>query len=244
MIKHLQRSKGKKGFTLVELTVVIGIIAVLTVVILVGSLGGNTEEILAANSNARIFFTASQLTLTRAQLTERSIVDYGAETKYIEYKDGVNTLNGKYLFMEARFKEKGIEWLHIDNTLNSLMKRGESDEMTTLEKYLATNINEYVSENADGYFYSMCDENFKVTFAHFCDRRFPTYDDTITLAKYHEQLMVGSGVKLAGNGGVLGSCADKYAIPDTNGEVGKPETGDYAFGLPVPTDANYGKYLS
>ena len=54
--------------------------------------------------------------------------------------------------MEARFSENGIVWLHVDNYLNKLMVRTEADTMTALEKYISTNINEYVSESADGYF--------------------------------------------------------------------------------------------
>ena len=67
MIQYLQRLKHKKGFTLVELAVVVGIIVVLTAIIMVNMLGGDTEKILAANSNAKVFFTASQLTLTRIE---------------------------------------------------------------------------------------------------------------------------------------------------------------------------------
>lgn len=52
MIQYLQRLKHKKGFTLVELAVVVGIIAVLTAIIMVNMLGGDTDKILAANSNA------------------------------------------------------------------------------------------------------------------------------------------------------------------------------------------------
>lgn len=87
MIQYLQRLKHKKGFTLVELAVVVGIIVVLTAIIMVNMIGGDTEKILAANSNAKVFFTASQLTLTRAELTERSIVDYQGNTAFIEYKN-------------------------------------------------------------------------------------------------------------------------------------------------------------
>ena len=42
MIQYLQRLKHKKGFTLVELAVVVGIIVVLTAIIMVNMLGGDT----------------------------------------------------------------------------------------------------------------------------------------------------------------------------------------------------------
>ena len=44
MIQYLQRLKHKKGFTLVELAVVVGIIVVLTAIIMVNMIGGDTES--------------------------------------------------------------------------------------------------------------------------------------------------------------------------------------------------------
>lgn len=228
MMRYLHRLKGRKGFTLVELVVVVGIAAVLMAVILVGSLGGNTEEVLAANSSASSFFTASQLTLTRAQLTERSIVDYGTETKFIEYKNGANTLNDKYLFIEAKFDPKsGVVGVHIDNYLDKLMTRDDSySDMTKLEKYIATNLGEYMADSFDGYFYCMADQNFKVLFTHFCEQRFPEYkgDDTA----FRNALEVATGTKLKDYRSVLGSCSDVYTIP---------ETGSFAFNFPQKNDA-------
>lgn len=55
-----------------ELAVVVGIIVVLTAIIMVNMIGGDTEKMLAANSNAKVFFTASQLTLTLHR-TDRTI---------------------------------------------------------------------------------------------------------------------------------------------------------------------------
>lgn len=231
MIKHLHRLKGRKGFTLVELVVVIGIAAVLMAVILVGSLNGNTEDVLSANSNAESFFTASQLALTRAQLTERSIVDYeSADTKFIEYKNGANTLNDKYLFIEAKFDPKsGIVGVHIANYLDKLMENtraADFSDMTVLEKYIMTNLGEYMADSFDGYFYCMADQNFKVLFTHFCAQRFPEYtgDDVA----FRNAFVVATGTKLNGYRSVLGSCSDVYTIP---------EAGKFAFNFPIMNDA-------
>lgn len=237
MIQYLQRLKRKKGFTLVELAVVVGIIVVLTAIIMVNMIGGDTEKILSANSNAQSFFTATQITLTRAHLTERELVTFASgEIKYIEYKDGLNALNGKKLFIEAHFKENGIDWLHIDNYLNKLMARGESDTMTTLEKYLSASITENVAESVDGYFYAMCDENFTVTYAHYCKDRLPQYAGE-ELALFRDKYMFGVGMKLPNMSNVIGVCTD---TDPATAEIQTPVTGDYAFGIPT----SFSDYLS
>ena len=234
----------KKGFTLVELVVVVGIAAVLMAIVLTSLLNGNTEDILSANANARSFFTASQLTLTNAQLTERSLVDYGSsDVKYIEYKDGVNTLNGKYLFIEAKYTAKGVEGVHVGSHLNEIMSRDDTySDMTILEKYMQSYLDEYMTDSYDGYFYAMCDDEFKVMFTHYCELRLPEYTSQ-SLSEYREEFMVGAGTKLADSPRVLGTCSDKYYIPET-GELGVPETGDYAFGIPRADEADFSKYLS
>ena len=64
MIKYLQSLKRKKGFTLIELIIVIAIIAVLTAIIL-PSLMSNKGDISAANTYAEEFYTVTQMLFSK-----------------------------------------------------------------------------------------------------------------------------------------------------------------------------------
>lgn len=250
MIKYLHRLKGKKGFTLVELVVVIGLIVILSAIILVNLIGGNTDKQLSANSNAKSFFTAVQLTMTRAQLTERELVNYGNDDiAYIAYFNGANHISNKkkslatsesdnYLFIEAKYSQTGMVGLHVSDTLTGLMELPDpTSSMSDLESYLAQNIDAYMADSYDGYFYAAIDNDFKVVFTHFCDLRFPTYTDGDDKEDYRfKELGIGSGGKLLGNNRVLGTCADDYALASQ---------GMIAFNIPSATDnaALFEKYL-
>lgn len=64
MIRFLQRQKARKGFTIIELIVVIAIIAVLAAIIL-PMVDGRRSRIQEANSTARDFYTAMQSVMTK-----------------------------------------------------------------------------------------------------------------------------------------------------------------------------------
>ncbi len=243
MIKYLRRMKNKKGFTIVELVVVVAIIAVLIAIIMVNMIGGNTDKQLSASSNAHSFFSAVQLTATRAQLTERSIVTYAdSDVKYIEYANGVNVIKGRggktdnYLFLEAKFAQNGIVGLHISDTFEDLMSKDDpSAAMTALESYIAQNLDEYLTESYDGYFYAVIDNSFKVMYAHYCDDRLPQRTSYATASDFRNAMMIDSSGKVSGNSDILGTWSDDYIIP---------ATGDYVFSLPSSTDtANYSFYF-
>ena len=67
MIRRLQRLRSKRGFTMLELIVVIAIIAVMVGTVLAGS-SGRREKIIEANSTASDFYSALQAEFTGFQM--------------------------------------------------------------------------------------------------------------------------------------------------------------------------------
>lgn len=67
MIKRLQKLKARRGFTMIELIVVIAIIAVMSATVIVG-LNTNKSKIEEANTAAADFYTAIQAEFTNFQM--------------------------------------------------------------------------------------------------------------------------------------------------------------------------------
>lgn len=245
MIQYLNRLKSKKGFTMVELIIVVGIIAILITIMSVGMLSGSTERELAAQAGAEAFFPACQLTFTRAQLTERSVVTYEADkVPVIYYKNGKNKLMDSessaaapspatYLFLEAKSTEKGFEWLHASTYLDTLMSKAEDSGMTALESYLFKNVKEYMADSYDGYFYAMVDSDFKVLYTCFSDARLPEYVSGGKTSDFVGDMMIYDG-KVKGSHGIIGTCYERTDL--LPGDTSDEEYEKNVFCLPAASD--------
>lgn len=211
MVKYLSSLRNKKGFTLVELVVVIAIIAVLTAMLMVGLSDRDSTKKMQFCENAQTFMSATQLTMTRAQYAERDLVRNN--TELIVYKDGRCMIkNDQYLFIEVKFDGRDIVYFHGSHTVDDLLKRAENDAMSAVESYLADQMALYLTESYDGYFYAYVDDNFRVVCTHFSDYR-------LTGTAFEDDCII--------NNNIVGTCSDQYTM-------GAP--GNYAFlGVPFKT---------
>lgn len=244
MIQYLQRMRNKKGFTFIELVVVMAIIAVLAAIIIPNLIGNNTDKKRSANVNAQTFFTAAQLTMTRAQTTERQLVNYATgEIHFIEYEKGANTIKSQLgessplLFIEAEFEQRGVKGVHIEETLTKLMAKPDFDGVTqtTLESYIADNLDKYMVDSYEGYFYAVVDSNFKVLCTHFMQDRLPMSTAYGSASEFRDALMLNSSERVTGNDCILGSCWEGNVFPTT---------GDFAFNAPGSTDPDFDLYFA
>lgn len=111
MIKYLQKLSRKKGFTLVELIVVIGILAIMSTVILL-NIDNRRTRIKTANSAASDFYVAVQSAFTRYMVYPAPLSPTFRDnplTPYMKYYQGAN---GNYPFDPASV---GVSLIANDN---------------------------------------------------------------------------------------------------------------------------------
>lgn len=186
MIKYLQDLRNKKGFTLIELIIVIAIIAVL-IAITAPLFSSDDATRRAVNTYASDFFTSLQYNMTRYQKTEADLSPtIAAETKaaaaagqtsYIKYDPtvGQNVLGKPFIYIEAYY-DQGLQFVHINETLAKLTLDTSTTSNTALEKQLQNDMKELVNQASKGYYYAVVTmnanyNNLKVVTVHYTDQR-------------------------------------------------------------------------
>lgn len=160
-VEFLQGLRRKKGFTMIELIVVIAIIAVLAAVILPG-LNTDREKKNAADLRAMDFYSAVQHTFTKYMKYEGdlSISLKGADTDADELIHYVKDHNGnfpksEYTYVEMYVEQGEAKHVHAANTLDDLLDKDDSDDPTDTETQLLKDIPALMDTAEDGYYFAL-----------------------------------------------------------------------------------------
>ena len=240
MIRYLQRLKAKKGFTVIELIVVIAIIGVLTAVI-VSNAGTDREKRQAANNSARDFYSAVQYTFSRYMKYESDLsLTIKNETASIDSSDKIikyyNTINGNYPRNETTFikmfvDKNQIQYVRAYTTIKEMLSDTSTAEKNEFEKLLKTDIGTVMASTVAGCYYARitfsgaaaADDNVKpapvkVHSAYYSPKPFAELTGDVTAYRVNN-LKFEDYCKLS-NGYVCGVCSSaKY---DEDGDSATP----------------------
>jgi prepilin-type N-terminal cleavage/methylation domain-containing protein len=152
--------RAKKGFTLVELIVVIAMIAVLAAIIL-PNISSDKSRIQAANIAARDFYSSVQYCFTKYMKYEAELsIEIAKDTesqKYITYQRKLNGNypTGDYTYVEMRVEQNLIKYVHVRKSLSELLLDTSEASDTAFERLLANDIDNVLETSTDGYYFAV-----------------------------------------------------------------------------------------
>lgn len=157
MIRYLQKLKAKKGFTLIELIIVMAIIAILIAMTL-PAFSNDDAKRMAVNTYASDFYSGLQYNLTRYQKTEAPVSPaLAADTNsYLKYdaSAGQNILTEKYLYIEACY-DRGLKYVNVADRLAALTGVTPTVSDTAFEQQLQNDMEDVINRAEDGYYYAL-----------------------------------------------------------------------------------------
>lgn len=144
MIKKIQSLKAKRGFTIVELIVVVGVIAALLAVVL-PNIDTSRSKITEARSTARDFYSALQTMFTKYSLYEAALNPaLESEETYIKYTP---SLGGNFPVNQDTYIEIAVKGGKVSYTL---VGAADTDIFNTTTKADNSEFAKKLSSDVDG----------------------------------------------------------------------------------------------
>lgn len=234
MIQYLQHLKAKKGFTLIELIVVIAIIAVLIAVIL-PNVGTKKEKIQAANMRATDFYSGVQYCFTKFMKYESNLsVDLKSEETLIKYSKEANgnyPVN-KYTYIEMYVEGSVIRHVRAADNISDIFDHSSATGNTFFEMLMLNEIESVLDVEVDGYYYALIDytsytgmsgstipSSVRVHSAYYCEDEFPPV--TGSPSDYRDAQLLFREDNVLANGYIVGvSTSRECATGQTVGMAG------------------------
>ena len=164
MIRYLQRLKAKKGFTVIELIVVIAIIGVLTAVI-VSNAGTDREKKQSAYNAAQDFYSTVQYSFTIYMKYESDLsLAIKNETASINSSDKIikyhSKLNGNYpqnkmTFIKMFIDKNQIKYVQTFTALKDMLSENTTVCRNKFDELLLNDFGTLMESNVDGYYYAL-----------------------------------------------------------------------------------------
>ena len=178
-MRRLMQLKNKKGFTLVELIVVLAMIGVLTAIILPLSMNAGKPQ--AAVAKAKSFYFGSQRILIQYRADSPEL-----QTGYLSYKKGAMTYTintGDYMYICAKAeKNNGFTELKLAklsapadgtaaNPATGYTQFQFAAEITasSTDHSLLDKLNTFSTDDDEGYYYALVDDQCKVIMTYWCE---------------------------------------------------------------------------
>lgn len=225
MIRYFQNLKAKKGFTMVELIIVIAIIGVL-IAIVAPLFSTDDARKDAADIYASDCYSGLQYGFTRYQKTEADITPQLAlptEQTYIKFNadTGGNVLTST-IYIEIKY-DQGIQYVHISDSLFKLTKMGDGASSTAFEKLIENDMNDIINGGSKGYYYAKVtmdtSYNLKVKTVHFLEERLPEIVGSVGDYRTNNLHFIDFGIIASGS--ICGTCSsEKNSTNDYVGNIG------------------------
>ncbi len=225
MIRYLQHLRAKKGFTIIELIVVVAIIGVLIAVI-VPNVGNDRSKIQAARTRANDFYSAVQYTFSKYARYESYLsMDLKTDIASRAFIDYFPSVNGNYpvnkvTFLEMRTNSSGdISYVHLATDLATLLSDTSTTSTNAFAELLAKDIASVFHGEDEGYYFAYIEftdasaaltstsATVKVKIAHYMSEDLPSSGATLTSDYINGNLIFSEYGRLANNI-IVGTCSD------------------------------------